>query len=176
MDLDSPLYGSVEELETITFELTTRSPHQTLRLGAFLGKMISAGTVVALIGNLGSGKTTLAKGIAKGLGVRDEREVTSPSFVLVNEYRGQVPVYHVDLYRLDDPRQVEELGWDEWIAGPGVTLVEWAEKAMPLWPEETVEVHLQWTGPENRRFVIQGKGKRVESIIQNLREKWLQEA
>ncbi len=101
--------------------------------------MLAKGSLVALMGDLGSGKTVLAKGIAMGLGVEDEREITSPSFVLVNEYRGKLPVRHVDLYRLQSPGEVEDLGWDELTSGPAVILVEWAEKAASLCPRKELK-------------------------------------
>lgn len=176
MRVETRFFMAAEEIEAITMEFMTRSPQQTLRLGSFLGEMISAGMVVALIGNLGTGKTMLAKGISRGLGVRDEGEVTSPSFVLVNEYEGRVPVFHLDLYRLDNWRQTEEMGWDEWVSGAGVALVEWAEKAMPLWPQEIIEIYFQWMGPEERRLLFKGKGKAAVKIIQTLGKKWQQEA
>ena len=137
--------------------------------------MLPEGSFVALVGGLGAGKTVLTKGIAQGLGVADDREVTSPSFVLVNEYRGRVAVYHVDLYRLENPAEVEGIGWDEFISGPGVTLVEWADKAENQLPEERMEVHLEWAGEEKRRLVFCGKGQIGQRIIEELRRKWMKE-
>ncbi len=131
--------------------------------------------MVALVGNLGSGKTVLAKGIAQGLGVEDEREITSPSFVLVNEYQGRLPVHHVDLFRLQDPGQVEDLGWEEFISGPGVTLVEWAEKVPSLLPAERIEVHLHWLNLEERSLVFIGKGRAAQALVNLLEKKWMKE-
>lgn len=153
----------------------TTSPDQTIRLGRVLGEMLSPGAVVALMGDLGTGKTVLAKGIARGLGVEDERGVTSPSFVLINEYRGRLPVYHVDLYRLQDSGEVENLGWEEFIFGPGVTIVEWAEKVSTLLPGERIEVHLQWADAEERRLVFIGKGRAARNLVTRLGEQWKQE-
>jgi tRNA threonylcarbamoyladenosine biosynthesis protein TsaE len=93
-----------------TFEVVTQNPDQTMRLGRLLGEILPPGSFVALVGSLGAGKTLLTKGLARGLGVEDDREVTSPSFVLVNEYRGRIPVYHLDLYRLDSYAEVEGIG------------------------------------------------------------------
>jgi tRNA threonylcarbamoyladenosine biosynthesis protein TsaE len=159
----------------VTFETISESPDQTIRLGRILGELLSEGSFVALIGGLGAGKTVLTKGIAHGLGVGDDREVTSPSFVLVNEYRGRVPVYHVDLYRLENPSEVEGIGWDEFVSGPGVTLVEWADKAEKYQPEERMEVHLQWAGEKKRRLLFCGKGPRSQQIIESLRQRWRKE-
>ena len=101
--------------------------------------------------------------------------MTSPTFVLVNEYRGRVPVYHIDLYRLESYAEVEAIGWDEWIGGPGVTLVEWAEKMEDDLPEERVEVHLQWVGEEKRRLLFYGRGRMGLQIIEELRHRWKKE-
>ena len=155
--------------------MRTEGPDQTLCLGRVFGGMLAEGSMVALMGNLGSGKTVLAKGIAQGLGVEDEREITSPSFVLVNEYQGRLPVHHVDLFRLQDPGQVEDLGWAEIISGPGVTLVEWAEKVPSLLPDERVEVHIQWLNPGERRLVFIGKGRAAKELVNRLGKKWMKE-
>lgn len=157
------------------FVAITESPVQTLRLGRMLGEILSGGACVALVGGLGAGKTVLAKGIAQGLGVEDDREVTSPSFVLVNEYRGRVPVYHVDLYRLENPAEMEGIGWDEFIDGPGVTLVEWADKMERHLPEERIEVQLQWVAEERRRLRFFGKGKRSQGWVEKLGQRWMEE-
>ena len=159
----------------MAFETISESANQTVRLGRVLGALLPEGSFVALVGGLGAGKTVLTKGIAQGLGVADDREVTSPSFVLVNEYRGRVAVYHVDLYRLENPAEVEGIGWDEFISGPGVTLVEWADKAENQLPEERMEVHLEWAGEEKRRLLFCGKGQIGQRIIEELRRKWMKE-
>ena len=158
-----------------TLEIISNCPEETLRLGRILGELLSEGSFVALIGELGAGKTVLTKGIARGLGVADDREVTSPSFVLVNEYRGRVPVYHVDLYRLENPSEVEGIGWDEIISGPAVTLVEWADKAEKYLPEERMEIHLEWAGEKERRILLCGKGQSGQKIIEQLQRKWMKE-
>ena len=127
------------------------------------------------MGSLGAGKTLLTKGIAEGLGVEDPGEVTSPTFVLVNEYRGRVPVYHIDLYRLESFAEVEGIGWEEWIGGPGVTLVEWADKIEDGLPEERIEVHLQWIGEEQRRLIFCGRGRKETQFVEKLGQRWKKE-
>ena len=144
-------------------ELKTQGADKTLKLGQVLGRMLKEGTVIALMGDLGVGKTVLAKGIAKGLGIQDEGEVTSPSFVLVNEYFGRIPIYHIDLYRLEDPEETEGLGWEEFLCGPGVVVVEWAEKISSKLPDERMDIQIQWVGEEERKMTFCGKGKRVAS-------------
>jgi len=137
--------------------------------------MLSESTVIALMGDLGTGKTVFVKGVARGLGVADERDVTSPTFVLVNEYLGRVPVFHVDLYRVEKSAEVEDLGWEELISAPGVTLVEWAEKVSGLLPGERIEVHLEWVGVVERKLAFIGKGQAVRGLVQGLGEKWMKE-
>lgn len=156
--------------------MLTKNPDQTLHLGQVFGRMLPQASMVALIGDLGSGKTLLARGIAKGLGVEDEREVSSPTFVLVNEYQGRIPIHHVDLYRLRDSVEAEDIGWEEFISGPGVTLVEWAEKVPDLLPEDRIEVHLYWVGAGERKLVFVGKDQAARNLVNHLRKKWLEEA
>jgi tRNA threonylcarbamoyladenosine biosynthesis protein TsaE len=156
-----------------SFELMSESPERTIRLGRILGEMLYDGAFVALVGGLGAGKTVLAKGIALGLGVEDEGEVTSPSFVLVNEYRGRVPIYHVDLYRLESPAEVEGTGWEDFLAGPGVVLVEWADRAENHLPPERIEVHLDWAGEEKRRLLFFGLDEKGRWVVEQLRKVWL---
>ncbi len=162
--------------QAVTFELISQSPDDTLRLGRVLGELIPPGSFLALIGGLGAGKTLLTKGIARGLGVADEDEVTSPSFVLVNEYQGRLPVKHIDLYRLDKPEDVEGIGWDDLLAGGGVTIAEWAEKAEKFLPDERIEVYLEWAGEEKRKICFLGKGRPSQQFVENLKNRWAREA
>jgi len=155
-------------------EIVTHGPEETIRLGKSIGGLLRPGDVVALIGDLGAGKTTLAKGIAAGAGVEDESEVTSPTFVLVNEYQGRFTVYHADLYRLQESREVEDLGWEEIIFGEGISLLEWAEKIPGILPEERIEVRISWIGPGERKFLIAGKGAQAKNILPVMR-KWEKE-
>ena len=163
------------ETETGIFKVVTQGPDQTVRLGRLLGEILPPGAFVALVGSLGAGKTVLTKGLARGLGVEDDREVTSPTFVLVNEYRGRVPVFHLDLYRLDSYAEVEEIGWDEFVSGPGVTIVEWADKVADDLPPERIEIQLQWAGEEKRRLEFSGRGGKGRALIEDLKRKWEKE-
>jgi tRNA threonylcarbamoyladenosine biosynthesis protein TsaE len=156
-------------------EFLTRSPQETMQLGKILGEWLAPGDAVALIGDLGAGKTTLAKGIACGAGVEDEGDVTSPTFVLVNEYQGRFPVYHADLYRLQEAHEVEDLGWEEFIFGNGISLMEWAEKIPGILPEDRIEIRISWLSAEERKFVITGKGAKAQNIVRLLQRKWEKE-
>ena len=130
----------------------TNSPEQTQELGGSLARRLCAGDCVALIGPLGAGKTVLVRGIAMGLGVRDARIVSSPTFVLVKEYAGRVVIRHVDLYRLTDPAvELMDLGIDEMLRD-GVVLIEWADRAPDALPLPRWEIRIEVTGESTRRF------------------------
>jgi tRNA threonylcarbamoyladenosine biosynthesis protein TsaE len=120
----------------------TTSEEETIALGERLARELPRRAVVLLIGDLGAGKTTLTKGIVKGLGAAEPEEVSSPTFTLIHEY-GDARVYHVDLYRLDEPRQVRTLGLEELLERDAVVLVEWGERFPELWPPDRIEIRLQ---------------------------------
>jgi tRNA threonylcarbamoyladenosine biosynthesis protein TsaE len=130
----------------------TNSLEETLQLGAELARTLQPGTVIGLIGDLGSGKTCLTQGICAGLGVVDY--VTSPTFTLINEYQGRLPVYHFDFYRIDKAAEIEDLGCDEYFYGQGVCIIEWAEKILSFLPEERIEIRIKRLGETVREFRI----------------------
>ncbi len=135
----------------------TETPDQTIRLGLEIGKQLQPGSVVALHGPLGAGKTTLVKGIARSLNI--EEALTSPSFTLIAEYEGSregnpVTLYHIDLYRISHPQEIEDLGMEEILNGEGICVIEWAEKASEFLPESTIRVEI----------VIEDKGRRQIKI------------
>ena len=131
----------------------TRSEEETIDLGRKIARELPKRAVVLLIGNLGAGKTTLAKGILSGLGAAKPEEVTSPTFTLIHEYdRGRV--YHIDLYRLDTPQQVATLGLEEIFDREAVVLVEWGERFPQLFPEERIEIRLHTVSESSRQIII----------------------
>lgn len=130
----------------------TSSEDETILLGERLALSLPRRCVVLLIGNLGAGKTTLAKGIVKGLGAASPDEVSSPTFTLIHEYSDRV--YHVDLYRLDDPRAVSRLGLDELFDRDAVVLIEWGERFPQLMPDSRIEIRLTRTADEEREIEI----------------------
>jgi tRNA threonylcarbamoyladenosine biosynthesis protein TsaE len=141
----------------------------TERLGAALAEELPPGTVVALIGTLGAGKTRLVQAVAAALGVPRET-VTSPTFVLINEYRqGRVPVYHFDTYRLKDDDEFLELGPEEYFDSDGLVFVEWADRVAHLLPAELVEIALEVTGDATRRVTILGTSARLAKTVEKLR-------
>ncbi|MDQ7041731.1 MAG: tRNA (adenosine(37)-N6)-threonylcarbamoyltransferase complex ATPase subunit type 1 TsaE [Rhodothermus sp.] len=130
----------------------TDSPEATLTLGRRLAKHLGPGDVVALYGDLGTGKTQLVKGIAAGLGI-PETAVSSPTFTLVHEYRGgRLPLYHFDAYRLRTLEEFYDLGYEEYFYGDGVSVVEWADRIEPLLPPHTLRVRLEHLGGDRRRI------------------------
>jgi len=149
------------------FSVITSSPEQTWRIGEILGAVLGAGDTVCLYGDLGSGKTNLAYGIARGLDVR-EQYITSPTFTFVNEYDGRIPLYHIDLYRLNDPGELENIGFDEYIDSDGVTVIEWAEKAEEELPVECLSVYLSIIDEHSREIGFLAEGERYEKLLDAL--------
>ena len=147
--------------------VVTRSPEKTQDLGRLLGASAMPGDLLLLSGPLGSGKTCLVQGVAFGLGV--EEYARSPSFVIVNRYRGRLELYHVDLYRLEDPREIIDLGLDEYLGGTGVCAVEWAERAAALFPEEHMWIELAYGEAESeRRINLKARGGRYREALKAL--------
>lgn len=142
----------------------TTNEQATILLGERLAKFLKAGAVVAFYGELGSGKTTMIKGFARGLGVKDT--VKSPSFVIITEYEGKFPVYHVDLYRIRSQEEFIEIGLDSYLRGDGVCLIEWAERAENLLPEKSIRISLAIV-PAGRRIEISGL---EPDLVQELKE------
>ena len=148
--------------------LVTHGPEETLALGRRLGRLLGAGDVLALTGPLGSGKTTLTKGLAEGLDVEEPRWVTSPTFVLIHEYPGRVPVYHVDAYRLAGASDAEALGVDELFFGDGVTIVEWADRIAAMLPDDRLDVRLAHGDGSDRHLTIEPHGSRYQRLLEQL--------
>ena len=132
----------------------TGSEEETIALGERLARELAPGTVVLLIGNLGAGKTTLAKGIVKGLGAAQPEDVASPTFTLIHEYGDPPRVYHVDLYRLDDVAAVATLGLEELFDKRAVVLIEWGERFPELMPSERVEIRLATLEDDDREIRV----------------------
>ena len=147
----------------------SNSPAVTSDFGERVGKTLKPGTILALTGELGCGKTLLTKSMCAGLGV-PLRNVNSPTFVFVNEYMGRLPVFHMDLYRLGDIVEGFELGILDYLvkAESGVMVVEWAEKILSLLPDEHVKVEFQVLSARKREIVLSGSGERFDSILRGL--------
>ena len=137
-------------MDSFSFTVITRSPEETMSLAERLGMAAEAGTVLCLVGDLGAGKTLFTQGFAKGLGVTGE--VTSPTFALMNQYRGRLPVTHFDLYRLEREDELDEIGFYEYAEdGRGVVLIEWADKFPDALPEPHIRLEIERGETENER-------------------------
>jgi tRNA threonylcarbamoyladenosine biosynthesis protein TsaE len=133
----------------------TNSASETVEVGEALGECLGAGDVVALYGELGSGKTTFTKGLAAGLGAMRGERVRSPTFVLLNLYKGRFPIYHVDLYRMETLERLHDIGYEDYAFGDGIMVIEWAEKAEQVLPETAIRVRLRTLGKTAREIRVE---------------------
>jgi tRNA threonylcarbamoyladenosine biosynthesis protein TsaE len=140
----------------------------TTAFGRRLGELLFPGSVVALIGPLGAGKTHLVRAVAEGLGIADSRAVSSPTFVLIQEYSARLPIYHFDAYRLRSEAEFHELGAHEYFAGNGVCLVEWADRVPGSLPAEHLRIELSVTGESWRRARFAASGQRYKKLVSQL--------
>jgi len=147
--------------------LTSHSPEQTQKLGVSIGELALPGDIFLLVGELGTGKTCLTQGIAWGLGIKEY--AVSPSFVLVRELHGRLPLYHIDLYRLDHIEEIIELGLDDYLYGNGVCVVEWAEKGPDALPAEHLLIQISYLPDTKRHFRLKPSGPRYREIINQLK-------
>ncbi len=155
--------------------ITTHSPEETQRIGADIGERARIGDLILLVGDLGTGKTCLTQGIAWGLGLSDY--TPSPSFVLVREYqlgaRCDAPLlYHIDFYRLDDIREIAELGMSDYLNGEGICVVEWADRALDLLPQERLLIRFEHLAGNGRRLRFEPRGQRYVGLVEQLKGKW----
>lgn len=151
------------------FEIITHSPEQTQQLGSVLGRLVNTSDMIFLVGNLGAGKTCFTQGFAWGTGF--DGYASSPSFVLVREYDGRLKVYHIDFYRLDNTDEITELGIDDMME-EGVCVIEWADKALDLLPEEHLLITFEHLSENERCLCFKPYGKRYRYIAEQLKEKW----
>lgn len=144
--------------------LISNDPEETLRLGLVIGETLQDGAIVALVGELGAGKTCLTQGIARGLGIGEEHTVTSPTFTLINEYQGRLKLTHLDIYRLSGSADMSDLGYEEYFFGRGVTVIEWAEKIRDILPDGSLFVNMTYLDETRRRIDISGNRAQVTRI------------
>ena len=154
----------------MSLEIISHSAEETQRLGVELGRLAKAGDVLLLVGELGAGKTCLTQGVAWGLGI--DAYTSSPTFVLIREYEGRLPLYHIDFYRLDRIEEIIDLGIDEYIYGSGLCVVEWAKKALAVLPQEHLLIELQHLGQNERKLRLEAKGERYQELLSELKERW----
>ncbi|MFH0791325.1 MAG: tRNA (adenosine(37)-N6)-threonylcarbamoyltransferase complex ATPase subunit type 1 TsaE [Candidatus Omnitrophota bacterium] len=147
------------------FSFLSRGRNETLKIGRKLAGYLQKGDIICLFGSLGSGKTVLAKGIASGLGIKQE-EVISPTFVLLHQHiESKLPLYHFDLYRLDNLKAILDLGYEEYFYDDGVTVIEWADRLKTLMPLEYLKVELSWTAKNQRTLKFTALGRRYEELL-----------
>jgi len=166
MKLIQPLNPS-PQIDVDSLELISHSPEQTQRLGVRIGELALPGDIFLLTGGLGTGKTCLTQGIAWGLNI--EEYAFSPSFVIVRELYGRLPLYHIDLYRLDHIEEIEELGLDDYLYGNGVCVVEWAEKGLSVLPREHLLIQISYLSDTERSFQLKPSGKHYLEILAQLK-------
>ena len=150
-------------MEEGRFETVTRSPEETQDIGRAMGAAASPGHVFLLVGELGSGKTCLTQGVLWGMG--GEEYARSPTFVLVSEYQAAMTLYHVDLYRVSTPEEVLDLGLDEYLYGEGVCVVEWADRAPGLLPDESLTISLETVGEGERRLTVSADAPKYAGVM-----------
>jgi len=142
------------------------SPRDTMALGMTLAQLLQPGDVVSLEGDLGAGKTQLAKGIGAGLGIA-ETVITSPSYTLINQYEGKYPLYHFDVYRIE-PVDLEDLGYEEYFFGKGICLVEWGNQIREYLPTEYLQIIIEQTAIQQREFTLIAHGERYQQLLDQL--------
>lgn len=148
-------------------KLITGSAEETSKIGEQLGRLLNKGNIVCLSGDLGAGKTAFTKGIAKGMGV--EGYVTSPTYTIINEYEGRLPLFHFDVYRLNDVEEMHELGYEEYFFGDGVVVIEWADIVRDIIPGERLWITILNTkGDNSREIIIEPTGEAYDNIVKGM--------
>jgi tRNA threonylcarbamoyladenosine biosynthesis protein TsaE len=146
--------------------IITKSPKETKNLGKDVSKLVTPGDILAFYGELGAGKTCFIQGVSLGLEVKDY--VTSPSFTIINEYQGMIPIYHFDLFRLDNAEEILKLGYEEYFYGEGLTVIEWAEKIEQLLPKEHLKIDIKFKDLYERTISFIPQGERFDKLLKEL--------
>jgi tRNA threonylcarbamoyladenosine biosynthesis protein TsaE len=153
------------------FTIVSRSDQETILIGQEIGSLLAEGDVIALVGELGSGKTWLAKGIAQGLGVSPATVVASPSFALVNEYQGRVTLFHMDVYRLETLSELLSAGLEEYLHADGVVVLEWANRWPEILPEHTITVEFLIVDDHSRKITLISRSARAAEILSAIKKR-----
>lgn len=148
-------------------KIQSKSSEDTFRIGAIVGARAGKGDIIALIGDLGTGKTCLTQGIAAGLEVDAVYPITSPTFTLINEYPGRLVLYHFDIYRLEGSKDLEDMGYEDYFFGDGLVVIEWAERIRDILPEGVLFINLTYLNEHERELIVTGNEEKV-NIIKNL--------
>lgn len=161
------MYVKFKFMEKNMFKIYLENEEKTKEIGYKLGKLLNENSVICLIGDLGAGKTTLTQNIAKALEVDDY--ITSPTFTIVNEYEGKYPLYHFDVYRIGSSDEMYDIGYDEYVDGEGVCIIEWANLIEDILPKEYLYITLKYVD-NSREMILNPIGEKYEKIVQNLLE------
>jgi len=159
---------ALNRMEDKSVEFISQSPEQTQKLGFRIGELALPGDIFLLVGHLGTGKTCLTQGIAWGLNIKEY--TLSPSFVIMRELYGRLPLYHIDLYRLDHIKEIIDLGLDDYLYANGVCVLEWAEKGLSVMPAEHLLIEIDYISDTGRRLQLQPSGKRYLKMLTQLRD------
>ncbi|MGA2782112.1 MAG: tRNA (adenosine(37)-N6)-threonylcarbamoyltransferase complex ATPase subunit type 1 TsaE [Smithella sp.] len=145
-------------------EIISVSADQTSEIARFIGGKLRKGDILALSGELGSGKTCFTGGLARGLGVDEKYQITSPTFTLINEYPARFKLYHFDVYRLNGYSEFEDLGYEEYFCGDGIVVIEWAEKIVKILPADTFFISFEYIDENRRKIIIKGLKSRLNEL------------
>ncbi len=151
-----------------TIYVKTNDVEETIKLGSLIGSLLKAGDVVALMGQLGTGKTHMVKGIVEGQGINDGKIVTSPSYVLIKQYKGSLPIYHFDAYRMESPDEMYDIGCIDFFWSDGISIIEWADKVIECLPDEIIKITINTINQKSRDIHISYKGKRYKDFMKEL--------
>ncbi|HER23978.1 MAG TPA: tRNA (adenosine(37)-N6)-threonylcarbamoyltransferase complex ATPase subunit type 1 TsaE [Candidatus Atribacteria bacterium] len=146
--------------------IITKSPEETKKIGKKVGKLAKPGDLIAFYGELGAGKTCFIQGISQGLKVQEY--VTSPSFNIINEYKGKIPIFHFDFYRIDKEEEILGLNYEEYFYGEGLTVVEWSEKVEQFLPQEHLKIDIKFKDRSQRLISFEPRGGRFNNFIEEL--------
>lgn len=147
-------------------KIKTNNAEETQALGYKIGTALCGGEIIAMTGDLGAGKTTLTKSLAKGLGIEDY--ITSPTFTIVNEYSGRVKLFHFDVYRISDIEEMYDLGYEEYFFSDGVCIIEWSNLIEEILPEERINIDIVYIDENSRQITVSGSGQRFDDLIKGL--------
>jgi tRNA threonylcarbamoyladenosine biosynthesis protein TsaE len=161
------VYKTHKVVYFVKVNIKSKSSEETEALGEKIGRLLKKGDIILLTGDLGAGKTVFAKGIGRGMGINDY--ITSPTFMLVNEHTGKIPLYHFDVYRIADYSELYDIGYEEYFYGDGVCVIEWSEKIEPLLPKDNLHVFLKMGDAEcERNIEIISNGERYNDILKEM--------
>jgi tRNA threonylcarbamoyladenosine biosynthesis protein TsaE len=151
------------------FNYRSPSPDKSRALGQALGRLLEGPAVIAFHGELGAGKTTFIQGLARGIGVADHYYVTSPSYTLINTYPGRIPFHHIDLYRIGDIDELDEIGFHDIIHGEGLVAIEWADRWPEILPAKHINIAIEIIGSSSRRIIISTYGLDLTNLVRGLK-------